>query len=91
MNTQNEMMDFIWLLNAADNSAFEAKGLYMEFLRRQEDFRQLRRSLPANTPLSEHLEQEIRRNLENLDDLQTRIQEVIGILRSSETECVSNE
>ena len=91
MNKQNEMMDFVWLLNAADNSAFETKGLYLEFLRQQDDFQQIKRDISANTPQSDYLEQEIRRNLENLEDLQARIQEVIGVLRSSERELASNE
>ncbi|MDR2712807.1 MAG: hypothetical protein LBB91_06815 [Clostridiales bacterium] len=91
MNKQNEMMDFVWLLNAADNSAFETKGLYLEFLRRKQDFQQVRQSFPLNTSQSDYLEQEIRRNLENLEDLQARIQEVIGALRPSERKRVSND
>jgi len=86
MEKQNEMMDIVWLLNAADNSAFEAKGLYLEFLRRQEDFQQVKQSFSAHTPQHDYLEQEIRRNLENLENLQKTIQEVIGVLRLAEME-----
>ena len=91
MNQQNEMMDFVWLLNAADNSALETKGLYLEFLRHKQDFQQVRQSFPQNTSQSDYLEQEIRLNLENLEDLQARIQEVIGTLRSSERERINDD
>jgi hypothetical protein len=91
MNKQNAMMDFIWLLNAVDNSAFETKGLYIEFLRQQQEFQQIRRSVPANTPQSDYMEREIRRNLDNLENTQKIIQEVINILRLSETERINDE
>ena len=86
MNKQNKMMDFVWLLNAADNNAFETKELYSEFLRQKEDFLQVRQSLPANTAQNDYMENEIRRNLESAEDLQKKIQEVIDILRLPKTE-----
>ena len=86
MNKQNEMMNFIWLLNAAFNSAFETKELFLEFLKYQQDFRELRQRIPANTPQRDFLEKEIQQNLEHAEDLKKKIQEVIDILRHGETE-----
>ena len=86
MNKQNEMMDFVWLLNAASASAFETKELYLEFLRREQDFLKLKMSIPSNSVQGDYLEQEIKKNLENFEDLQKRIQEVIVVLQSSEKE-----
>jgi len=91
MNKQNEMMNFVWLLNAADNSAFETKGLCLEFLRHKLDFQKLRQSFPVNTERSNYLEQEIRRSLESFEDLQNSIQELIGVLRLHEGEKGSDD
>jgi len=81
MNKQNEMMNFVWLLNAADNSAFETRGLWLEFLRRQQDFQNIRQSVPANTPQGDYLEREIQLNLENLQNLHKTVGDVIEALR----------
>ena len=91
MDTQNEMMDYIWLLNSADNSSFELKELYAEFLRRKDDFGVMRQSIPGGTAQSDYLQQELRRYLKNLADLHKTAGEVIGILRLAETGCSSNE
>jgi len=82
MNKQNEMMNYVWLLNAAENSAFETKGLYEEFLKQEQGFRNVNGSLTANTPQCDYLEKEIKRNLESLEDLQKKIVEIIGVLKS---------
>ncbi|MDR2713328.1 MAG: hypothetical protein LBB91_09495 [Clostridiales bacterium] len=80
MQNQGKMMDLVWLLNAAAGSAFETKGLYLEFLRRQEDFKEIRKNLSAGGLQYDYLEQEIRQNLENIESLRESIQEVIKIL-----------
>lgn len=79
---QNEMMEFIWLLNAASNSAYETKELYLEFLKQQENFNKVAHGLEADTPQRDFLEKEIKLNLESLEDLQKRIQEAIDILQA---------
>ena len=84
MNRQNEMMESVWLLNAIDNSAFETRELCAEFLRQGQGFKELRRSIPANSGQGDYLEQEIKRNLEGFEGLRKKIQEVIDILRSPE-------
>jgi len=84
MNKQNVMMNFVWLLNAADNSAFEIKELYSDFLRQQQEFQKIKNSLPVDTPQGNYMEQEIRRTLDSLEDTQKIIREVITILRLPE-------
>ena len=91
MDTQNEMMDYIWLLNAADNSSFELKELYAEFLRRKDDFGVMRQSIPRGTDQSDYVQQELRRYLENLAKLHETIGEAIGVLRLAVKECPSDE
>jgi cell fate (sporulation/competence/biofilm development) regulator YlbF (YheA/YmcA/DUF963 family) len=91
MNEQNELMDFVWLLNAAVNSSFEAKELYLEFLRRRQDFGGIRQSLAAGSPQGVYLEQEIARDLESFEGLQQSLQEVIGVLRLNGRGCGGDE
>jgi response regulator RpfG family c-di-GMP phosphodiesterase len=83
MQKQNEMMDFVWLLNAADNSAYETKGLYTEFLRRQNEFLENRRNVLGNESQNKYLEQELSRNLESYKELQIKINEVIKVLKAA--------
>ena len=88
MNKQNGMMNFVWLLNAAANSAFEVNSLCREFLQSQKEFSEMRSSLSANTDASidanaarsNYLEGEIRRSLESLNNLNKTVQEVIDVL-----------
>lgn len=77
------MMELTWLLNAAASSAFETKGLYLEFLRRQEDFKEIRQSLSGGGPQHDYWEEEICHNLENIESLRESIQEVIKVLKRS--------
>jgi len=81
MNIQNELMDMVWLLNAASNSAFETKELYVEFLRRRQDFLAIRQSIAEDKPRDDYLEQEINRNLEGLEVLRSCLREASGLLR----------
>jgi len=80
MKNKNTMMDFIWLLNAASNSAFETRELYGEFLRQKEDFINVRRNTEGDTSRGEYLRQELRRNLESLEDLRKIIEEAGDVL-----------
>lgn len=82
MSKLPQMMDFIWLLNAADNNSIEVKELLLSFLRQQQDFKELRLSFPANTPQGEFLEQEIRKNLKSLEELAAIVQEIICVLKA---------
>ena len=91
MQKQNEMMDLVWLLNAAANSAFETKELYLEFLQRKQDFLEIRQNLSVNKPQHDYLEQEICQNMVSLKDFQEIVQEVIKVLQGAETELASNE
>ena len=70
-------------LNAADNSAFETKGLYTEFLSQKDDFKKTSLCLEANKPKYDFFAREILRNLESMEELRTTIDEAIGVLRSS--------
>jgi hypothetical protein len=91
MNKQNDMMNFVWLLNAADNSAFETKELWLEFLRQRQNFQDVRQSVLTNTPQGDYLEREIQQNLENLQSLQKTVGDVIEALRLHETGGSNNE
>jgi len=78
------MMDFVWRLNAACNSAFEVKALCRDFLQRKRELQELRRSfsenMDTNAARSDYLEGEIRRTLESLNDLGKTVQELIDVL-----------
>ena len=80
MQQQDEMMDFVWRLNAADNGAFEIKGLYDEFLQKKKDFLKIRKSVRAYTAQCDYLEYEIKKNLERLKNLNKTLGEVIDVL-----------
>ena len=82
MNKQNEMMNYVWLLNAAENSAYETKGLYEEFLKQEQGFKNVKNSLSANTPQNDYFEKELRRNLESLEDLQKKMEKIIAVLKT---------
>ena len=86
MNKKNEMMNYIWLLNAADNSAFEVKELYEEFKERQTDFIAALREFSISDEKRTYLQQEIYSNLDSLAGLQKTLQEVTHILNRAQKE-----
>ena len=85
MKRQNEMMEFVWLLNEAANSSFEVKELCRDFIQRRGEFKDIRKDLPANSPQGDYLEGEISRNLESFKELGKLVCEVIEVLGSPET------
>ena len=91
MKEQNEMMNFVWLLNAAASSAYETCLLYREFLEQSQGFQKVINSVPAGTPQSKYMEEELRKNLETLEDYQKIIQEVIDLIKTPKRSCSQNE
>ena len=81
MKNQNEMMRYIWLLNAASNSAYETKELCKEFLRQKQEFQKINADVRDDMAQSAYVKQEIQKNIESLEELQSCIAGVLDTLR----------
>ena len=80
MQNKNTMMDFVWLLNAANNSAFETKSLYTQLLIRQSEFLEMKKNIQPDTPENNYLYNEFEKNLKSLEDMKKTLQEVIEVI-----------
>ncbi|MCL1975279.1 MAG: hypothetical protein FWG61_03850 [Firmicutes bacterium] len=88
MDKQNKMMDFIWLLNAVDNSTCELKDLCVQFLKRRQEFYELSQDEFFGTERRKYMDQELQRYLKNLSDLHITVEEVTNLLRINGTEVI---
>lgn len=82
MINHNQVMDFVWLLNAADNSSLEVKDLYSRFLSNRDMFHKLKEETDNNPDCREYLGKEIRRSLKSINELKELLDEAFEVLQN---------
>ena len=79
MKKQDIMMGLVWLLNAAAHDTFQLKNLYIDFLRKQQLFTELRHDLSETSEQRIYLEKEIKYFIGGLTDLRGKVDEVLAV------------
>jgi len=83
VKNQNDMMDFVWLLNTINTNAAVLQGLCAEFLKREKEFYEIRREVQKNAAQGQYIEKEVKLSMENLTDLNEKTAEIIDILQKA--------
>ena len=89
MQDHNEMMDLVWLLNAACRSANETAALLKDYLEKEKHFREVAKEAAQDSAVKGFLLAELKRNHTQLGDLQGTLAQVWASL--SQTRAVMEE